>query len=172
MGGVKIFARGSLPAEFRDRLEAHLGRPRPRVLAWARTATGAVVALPDRLVVLDADAATELGWHDVLSGGWDDAGQTMRWVQMSTGDQTELPLVEPGSFPEVFKERVEATFLVQQVVQPTPGRTVTLSARRNLGDEGERVLWTAHPARGVRMEGETLAATEAELARLRAEYAF
>lgn len=169
---MKFFARSGLPTEFHDRLEAHLGRPRPRVLAWARTASGAVVALPDRLVVLDADGATELGWHDVLSGGWDDAGQTMNWTQMSTGAQSVVPLLEPGSFPEVFKERVEATFLVQQVVQPRPGKAVTISARRNLGDEGERVLWTAHPARGVRMDAETLAATEVELARLRAEYAF
>ena len=91
---------------------------------------------------------------------------------MSTGDEGQEHLTDPQSFPETFRERVESTFLLQQVVTPFPGRHVTISARRNLMDPTERVMWTAHPARGTHMDGEILAYTEVELARLRAEYAF
>ncbi|MDO5534766.1 MAG: hypothetical protein Q4F65_08955 [Propionibacteriaceae bacterium] len=168
---MKLFSRSALPSEYAQRLADHIGR-RPRVLAWARTQDGVLVALHDRLVQMVDDDVVGLGWHDILRGGWDDEGKAMRWVQMSTGEESRVPLVEAGSFPEVFKERVESTFLFQTAIYPRPGKAVTISARRNLMDEGARVLWTAHPARGVRMDEETVAFTEAELGRLRAEYAF
>lgn len=168
---MKFFSRNTLPADLQTRLVAHLGG-RPRVLAWGATADGALVALHDRLVWLSADGVAEVGWHDILSGAWDDKARTMRWTRMSTGEHAEVPLTAPGSFPEVFRERVEATFLFQTAIYPRPGKAVTISARRNLMDAGDRVLWTAHPARGVRMDEEAVAFTEAELGRLRAEYAF
>lgn len=169
MGRVKLFSRNALPAEYRSLL-AESGRP--RVLAWARTPDGAVVALHERVVRISGSEVTPLGWHDVLSGGWDDANQTMHWTRMSTGEKTQVPLTEPNSFPEVFKERVEATFLFQTAVYPRPGKVVTISARRNLADDAEPVLWTAHPAPGVRMDEEAIAFVKASIARLRAEYAF
>lgn len=171
MGAVKLFSRNALPADLAGPVTAFLGR-RPRILAWGRTEDGGVVALHDRLLRVIGGEVQELGWHDILRGGWDDQGKAMRWVKMSTGEETVVPLVEPGSFPEVFKERVEATFLFQTAIYPKPGKAVTISARRNLMDDGARVLWTAHPARGVRMDDEAIAFTEAELGRLRAEYAF
>lgn len=164
--------KSSLPADVRARIADHLGA-RPRVLAWASTVEGGVVAaLIDRLVLVREDGIEEMPWHDVLRGGFDGEGRSMRWTRMSTEETTVLPLVEPNSFPEVFKERVEATFLFQQAVFPKPGRAVTISARRNLTDADAPVIWTAHPARGVVMDDEMLGFTEAELARLRAEYAF
>ena len=171
MGDVKLFSRNALPADAAGHLDATVGRRR-QVLAWARTEDGYLIGLRDRLVRIASEEVTELGWHDILRGGWDGESKTMRWVQMSTGETTRVPLVEPGSFPEVFKERVEATFLFQTAIHPRPGKTITISARRNLMDEGARVLWTAHPAAGVKMDEETVAFTEAELGRLRAEYAF
>lgn len=169
---MKLFSRHTLPKDAQARLAEHLGGRRPRVLAWARTGDGLVAALPDRLVRLRPDAVEALGWHDILTGGWDFATSSMHWTRMSTGAKTELVLTEPNSFPEVFRERVEATFLFQQAVFPRPGKAVTISARRNLMAAGEPVLWTAHPGRGVRMDDEAIAFTQAELARLRAEYAF
>ncbi len=171
MEGVKLFSRNALPAEIQALVEGQMGR-RARILAWGLTDDGALVALHDRLLRVAGGSVTELGWHDVLRGGWDDQGRAMRWVQMSTGEKFEVPLVEPGSFPEVFKERVEATFLFQTAIYPRPGKVVTISARRNLMDDSARVLWTAHPAPGVKMDDETIAYTEKELGRLRAEYAF
>lgn len=168
---MKLFSRNALPADVSAAVTAHLGR-RARVLAWGRTADGAVVALHDRLLHVVDGSVNELGWHDVLRGGWDDANQMMRWVRMSTGEETTVPLVEAGSFPEVFKERVETTFLFQTAVYPRPGAAVTISARRNLMDGETPVLWTAHPARGVRMDDDAIAFVEAELGRLRAEYTF
>lgn len=166
---MKLFARRSLPAEYQPLLGA---TKRPRVLAWARTDDGVLVALHDRLVLITGSNAAPLGWHDILSGGWDDEFTTMRWTRMSTGERTEVALTDPGSFPEVFKERVEATFLFQTAVYPRPGKAVTISARRTLAPGTAAVLWTAHPAPGVRMDDETIVFVQAELDRLRAEYAF
>lgn len=171
MGTVKLFSRNALPDDLASKVSGFLGQ-RPRVLAWGRTEDGGLVGLRDRLLRVFGDEVVELGWHDILRGGWDGENQSMRWVQMSTGETTRVELVEPGSFPEVFKERVEATFLFQTAIHPKPGKTITISARRNLMDEGARVLWTAHPAPGVKMDEETVAFTEAELGRLRAEYDF
>lgn len=143
-----------------------------RLLAWAVTEDGHLVALLDRMLVLrDGEPVEEVGWHDVLHGGFGEDGE-VKWTRMSTGKQGRVRLTEPQSFPEVFRERVESTFLLQQVVTPYPGRHVTISARRNLMDSNQCVLWTAHPARGTTMDADVLAFAETELARLRAEYAF
>lgn len=168
---MKLFA-GRLPADAAASLTTHLGR-RPQVLAWGRSTDGVLVALHDRLAVMDADGWRDVPWHDVLSGGWDGEARSLHWVRLSSGEHVDVPLTEPGSLPEVFRERVESTFLVTQVIRPAPGQSITITARRNLMDADAPVLWTAHPARGVRMDDPaTLAFAEAELARLRAEYAF
>ena len=171
MGGVIIFSPNSLPPHAQTRLDGEVGRRR-HLLAWALTEDGYLIALHDRLVRIASDQVTQLGWHDILRGGWDDENKTMRWTVMSTGEQVTVLLVEARRFPEVFKERVEATFLFQTSIHPASSKTVTISARRNLMDERAPVLWTAHPARGTVMDPDTVAFTEAELGRLRAEYAF
>ena len=168
---MNIFSLRSLPADARALLDAEVGR-RLHLLAWGRTEDGHLIALHDRLVRIASEEVTQVGWHDILRGGWDDENKTMRWTIMSTGQQVSVPLVEPRRFPEVFKERVETTFLFQTSIHPASNKTVTISARRNLMDGEAPVLWTAHPARGTVMDAEVLAFTEAELGRFRAEYAF
>lgn len=169
-GGVNVFGHRP-PADVLGRLHAHLGR-RPRVLAWARAAMGVVVAVWDRLCVPDADGWRDVPWHDILGGGWDREAGELRWSRLSSGERDAVALVDARDLPEVFRERVEATFLVRQAVHPQPGRTVMITARRALGDSGGSIVWTAHPIGGVRLEGETLAFVEERLAELRAEYAF
>lgn len=168
---MKLFSRTPGPDAERATLVEHLGG-RPRILATGKTAEGALFALFDRLAIVRGEEVTELGWHDVLTGGWNAEESSMHWTRMSDGAQFEVKLDDPGQFPGVFKERVESTFLFRQVIHAKPGKALTVSARRNLMDDKERVLWTVHPARGVRMDEETIAFAEAELARLRAEYAF
>lgn len=129
--------------------------------------------MPDAFSVQDAEGWHDVGWHDVLTGGWDPAKGSMHWTRVSDSASVELPLVQPGHFPDVFRERVEATILFQQAVFPQPGRAITISARRDLADAAGAVTWTVHPGRGVRMEDpDTRAFAEAELRRLRSEYAF
>lgn len=172
MGAVKLFSRKrKAPDAVVAATTDHLASP-GRILAWAATESGHLVALPDRMLLLrDGEPVEELGWHDILHGGFAEDGQ-LRWTRMSTGQQCGVRLSDPQNFPELFRERVESTFLLQQVVTPYPGRHVTISARRNLMDSRQRVMWTAHPARGTTMDADVLAFTETELARLRAEYAF
>lgn len=169
---MRIFRRRSLPGSDQDSLKEHLGRT-PRVLAWATAPDGVIVALPDRLMRRSEGQWSQVPWHDILKGGWNGPERSLRWTRMSTGEQVVVPLDDPGSLPEVFRERVESTFLFQQVIYPHPGRAVTIAARRNLGDTTEPVVWTAHPSLGVRMDdAETYAFVQAELTRFRAEYAF
>ena len=172
MDAVKLFSRkGKVPDALAATVSQHVGGA-ARILAWAATSDGYLVALPDRMLVAGGvGKCEEVGWHDILHGGYTDQG-SLRWERMSTGEVSEEHLTDPQSFPEAFRERVESTFLLQQVVTPFPGRHVTITARRNLMDPQQRVMWTAHPARGTRMDDETLAFAETELARLRAEYAF
>jgi len=170
---VKLFGhRQRLPGDVRAALRTHLGS-RPHVLAWATATDGVLVALPDRLARRDATGWSEVPWHDVLTGGWDAADRSLHWTRLSTGERVQVPLTEPGSLPEVFRERVEATILFRRVVYPVPGQALTIAARRNLVDDSRPVQWTVHPSRGLRMDDPAVVAfAEAELARLRAEYAF
>ncbi|MFV0405238.1 MAG: hypothetical protein ACK5LN_00170 [Propioniciclava sp.] len=167
---MKLFGN-RIPSDVRTRLQDQLGQ-RPVVLAWARTDDGVAVALPDQLAVDRGGAWECLPWEDVLTGGWDRADGALRWRRVSTSADESVALSDPGSLPEVFRERVEATILVQQTVQAGPGRSITLTGRRSLAEGEVTIRWTAHPAPGVRMEGETLAFVERQLAKLRAEYAF
>ena len=167
---MDLFARRGLPTDLQATLRSHLGA-RPRVLAWGATpAGGAVVALPDRLSVHEGGAWSDTGWHQVLRGGWDAEASALHWTGPD-GDHT-VPLADPGRIPEVFRERVEATILLQHSVDVGPGRVVTVSARR---DQSGRtpVAWALHAGRGVRLDDPEVAAlATAELERLRTEYEF
>lgn len=152
-------------------IQHHIGQ-RPAILAWAETADGVVVALTDRLLIRRVDDWEDVPWDDILSGGWDPEREEIRWRRVSTSEEATVVVTVPRRLPEVFRERVEATILVQRVVQAGPGRSITLTGRRSLADESAPIRWTAHPAPGVRMQKETLRFAEEELARLQAEYAF
>lgn len=169
MGAMNLFARRGLPDDLEAGLRAHTGG-RPRVLAWAPAESGAVVALPERLAVLDGDGWTSIGWHEVLRGGWDADASALHWTGPDGG--RSVPLADPGRLPEVFRERVEATILVQRSVDLARGRFVIVSARRDPWGEAP-VAWALHPGPGVRLEDpDTAEQAAAALERLRAEYEF
>ena len=168
-GAMNPFARRGLPTDLEPGLRAHVGT-RPRVLAWAAAAGGAVVALPDRLAVLNESEWSSTGWQDILRGGWDADASALHWTGPD-GERT-LPLADPGRLPEVFRERVEATILVQRSVDLARGRFIIVSARRDPSGKAP-VTWAFHPGPGVRLEDpETSARAAAELERLRLEYEF
>lgn len=169
---MKFFDKGGLPPHEYHALRERLGG-KPRVLAWAASRDGVVVGLPDRLMVRDAAGWHETPWHDILRGGWNDEGSALHWTTLSTGESHEVPLVAQGRIPELFRERVEATILLQKSIAVPPNRTVLVSARRSLVDPRQPVIWAAHPGAGVRLDDpDTRAFVDAEVARLKAEYAF
>lgn len=169
---MKLFLdKGNLPSDQFAALSEHLGR-RPRVLAWGASADGAVVALPDRFCVRTTDGWLDIPWHQVLSGGLGADGATMHW-RLLDGTRGEVRLEKTGRFPDAFRDRVEATILLQRQLVFAPGRVLVVSARRDLGRPDAPATWTVHAGPGVRMDDpEVRAFADAELDRLRVEYAF
>ncbi|MFT4296516.1 MAG: hypothetical protein QM582_13995 [Micropruina sp.] len=162
-----LFDRAGLPdADFRS-LTAAVGR-RTRVLAWARSADGAVVGLADRLAVRTSESWRFIGWHEIGSGGWDAATGTLRW-QLSDGTADAVVLDDPGSLPDLFRERVDASIVVQERFELTRGRAAMIVARRRLDGSRTPLQWTL-TRHGGSFDTAQADQADAELARLRAEY--
>ena len=171
MGDMKFFDKGNLPSDEFDSLAAHLGC-RPRVLAWGASAEGVAVAMPDRFSVRDADGWSDVAWHEVVSGGLGADQETMHW-RLLDGRRGEIVLQKAGRFPDAFRDRVESTILLQRQVIVAPGRVVVVSARRDLGRPQAEATWSVTPGPGVNLDDPAMrGVAEAELDRLRAEYAF
>lgn len=169
MGAMLWFDRAGLDAADYEALRREVGARRPRVLAWAKVEDGVAAGLPDRLAVRRGDAWTHVAWDDVVSGGWDDQASRLDWV---TGDGADgVALAEPGRLPELFRERVQASILLQQHLEIAGTGGVTVTARRNPADPRAEVRWVVLPRRGARLDDPRVAAVvEPEVARLRAEW--
>lgn len=162
-----LFDRAGLPSEdFRSLGEAIGGRV--RVLAWARGADGVVVGLPDRLAIQTGDGWRFVGWHDIDKGGWDAKDSRLRWALVGGGDD-EVVLTEPGSLPDLFRERVGASIVVQQRFELSRGRAAMIVARRRLDDDRHPLIWSLS-RQGGPFDIAQADQAEAELARLRREY--
>lgn len=141
-----------------------------RVLAWAATADGVAVASPSALSYGDTEGWTHLGWHEIERGGWDEEGGRLGWYRYG-GERGELALTEPGRLPEVFRERVAASIVLEKFVPIRNGRGVLISGRRDLAAPGSPITWNATLGRGLTWHTEGVqAATEAAIAQVRTEY--
>lgn len=143
---------------------------RVRVIAWGRGEDGPVVGLTDRLAIAPAagaDGWTFVAWDSIERGGWDPKNRRLHW----TGDGLEgsVTLSEPGQLPEFFRERVEASILLERVLETGVGSKVTISARRNPGAPDSPLSWQVKPGLAT-LDGAARRVVEAELARLRTEY--
>lgn len=171
-----LFDRRSLPADTRAALARQLAaegvRTPPRVLAWAATAEGALVALPDRLAIPRPEGWTWLPWHEVHAATWSEDGTSFTWRTVDAPRLSRtLTVIETGRLPEVVHERVQQTFVVQRAVQLAPGRGATVSGRRPAAGGGE-VVWHIAPARGVNLADPALAeAARSVLERVRRDWA-
>lgn len=142
-----------------------------RVLAWAGTADQRwVVLAADALWLGAGDGWSHVGWHEIERGGWNAETEQLRW-QTYAGGRGAVVLPDPARVPEVFRERVAASLVLERFVPVTPGsdRGVIVSARRPCGTGS--IAWHATLTRGVswRTPGVRALADDA-LARLRHEY--
>lgn len=164
---MRLFGRNVLePVDLRS-LSDHLG-VRPRVLTWARTAGGVVVALPDRMAVRVGESWQDQPWHDIDRGGWDEAASTLSWQDVFGAGHC-VALAEPGRLPEVFNERVSASIVLQKVVELPGRRRAVVSLRRDLGVTEVPLVWRVNTDADL---GDPRVASmlAAERARLSAEY--
>jgi hypothetical protein len=155
--------RRRLPAELRPALA-----PDERVLAWAGTAGGAVVAtnlglhLPGR--------PTRLGWHEIHKAAWTGRELTVipgavveeREAYVVTADEPPVTVTvpAPGDLPQVVRTRVtrSVSFSSHHLV---PGGGVRVVARRVPGVDG--VSWAVRYDQGTDPDGPGVADATAQL---------
>jgi hypothetical protein len=138
-------------------------------LVWARTADGYCIGSPARFSYSDELDWTHLGWHEIERGTWNSETAVLSWTRHG-GGRGSVPLTQPGRMPELFRERIAATIALERFVPLAGERGVTITARRNLEDEGS-ISWHSTLTRGLtwHTEGVREAVDEA-MARLRGEY--
>lgn len=150
---MRFFGRDSLPSDVRASLREHLSaegvRSPLRVLTFARTSDGVVIALPDRLALWERGAWRTVAWHEMMRAAWAEDGHTFRWTTVPEPDTWLSVAVEaPGELPGVVRERIEQTFVVRQSVELAPGKRGVVAARRP-AEGGGALVWYLVPDRGV-----------------------
>jgi len=128
-----------------------LGERANEVLAVVRDArsTAYVVATKTHVyAVLESSVVLDRQWHMVDTGTWDDVTGllTVNWVDKAPATTWEL--TEPGTFPQVLRERVQATVVLSDEVDLGPKRTAKVVVRKDLANGalmGQTIL-----GRGVR----------------------
>lgn len=120
-----------------------------RVLAWSPSGgDGWVVATDKRLRA--TDPVLDVSWVEVVGAGWDSPLLTVR-LWSAYGDQQVVLSVEEGrTLPQVVRERVEETLLVQTKVPVDGAKGVRFLARRVPGT-GE-TLWQHIADPGLNIE--------------------
>ena len=153
---------------WRTEIAAQPGAP-ARILAWARADPGYCIGSPALLSVGDEDGWRHVGWHRIEHGGWNAENRTLSWSEYG-GRRGRVSLSAPGRLPELFRERVAASIAVERFVPVAGERGVTVTARRELGGEGE-LSWHSTLTRGLTWSSVGVTETaEQAMAALRSEY--
>lgn len=149
-------------------LSAALGRDAD-VLAHG-VGDGVIVAGTREAFAVRRDGAWQVWpWERVSGGGWKaDSGQ-FRWRDVD-GGKHEVKLAEANLLPGLFRERVEASTVVQSLIDAPRRGEVQIVGRRSL-DKAQNVTWYAVASGGADLsDAQTAALVVAETDRLKAEY--
>lgn len=114
-------------------------RPRPaglgrgeRVLASAEIAGGGTLWVTNHHLRADAPEEVRSPWHLVDSGGWRPDEDTL-WVSfVDDTPRYEWVLPQPGTVPEAYRERVQATVVQTEHVHVTRADRARVVLRRDL----------------------------------------
>ncbi|MGO4957181.1 hypothetical protein ACTQ49_07890 [Luteococcus sp. Sow4_B9] len=113
-----------------------------------------------------------IGWHQVRSGGWKAEREELHW-RLLDGSAGAFHLTSMGAFPGLFRERVQASIVVEDRFEVPTGGMVLLAARRDLGQAQPTLEWTVDAVRGASLDDpEVKDLADRALARLRADYDF
>ena len=149
--------------------------PGEKVLAWAESSSGAVVAgTRDALYVASPGSAeTRLPWEQVEAADWNRDSSRLRISEVGQwGEQRiehALTIEEPGFLLELIRERVTASVVLQRHVPLTGRRGLRVIARR--APRGDRPMaWFYEYDEGIDPDDPFVrAAAEAALAAARDE---
>jgi hypothetical protein len=147
-----------------------------KVLAWAESASGPVVAGTRDALYLTSSAAeldTRLPWEQVEAADWDRDTSRLRISEVGSWGEERvvhtLTIEEPGRLLELVRERVTASVVLQRHVPISGRRGLRVIARR--APRGDRPLaWYCEYDEGVDPDDPAVrAAAEAALTAARDE---
>lgn len=166
MGGMALF-RNTGPALFPG-LDEMLGG-RADVLAHG-TGEGIVAAGTREVFAVATDGEWQVWpWEQISGGSWKADKGRFVWKTMD-GETLEIALDESNRLPQLFKERVEASTVVQALIDAPARGEVQIIARRSLG-KVPSVHWYAVASGGADLgDPETREIVVAETDRLAEEY--
>lgn len=136
-----------MPAEVAVALEGRAGE----VLSVARderSGAGLVATTTHVYAVRSGSVELERAWHMVDTGSWDDEARrlTVQWVDRAPAAVWEIEL--PSTFPQVFRERVQASVVLSDEIDLGAKRRARVVVRKDLATQallGQTIL-----GRGVR----------------------
>lgn len=142
---------------------------RPKVLAHGVGEDVVLAGTREALALREAGQWEVWPWEQVSGGSWKEETGTFRWKGID-GSRHEVALTDAGMLPALFRERVEASTVVQVLLDAPRRGEVQLVARRSLGRD-PRIAWYAIASGGADLEDpETRAMVVEETDRLKAEY--
>ena len=143
-----------------------------QVLAWAETPGGYVIGSTAVLSVrsLSDTEWRHTGWHEMERGGWNAETRKLSWSEYG-GRRGSVELTGPGRLPELFRERVAASIVVERFVPISGDRGVVVNGRRDLGAARPLITWHASLGRGLTWRTAGLQeSVDVAMAELRAEW--
>ncbi len=114
----------------------------------ARTTAHLVATTTHVYAVLAGAVDLERPWHMVDTGSWDDESRrlTVQWVDRAPASVWEIEM--PSTFPQVLRERVQATVVLSDEVDLGAKRRARVVVRKDL--ETQALLGQTILGRGVR----------------------
>lgn len=120
-----------------------------RILAWAEADQGFVIASPAALSLsTPEDLWSHVGWHAIENGGWNAETRSLSWAQYG-GRRGAVRLTAPGRVPELFRERIAASVVVERFARVDGERGVILNGRRDLAQPNPVIEWHVTLGRGL-----------------------
>ncbi len=159
--------RRSTPDHFAGLAEAVGHAVKPLAFGTGEGST-VLVGTREELALCVDGTWTSWPWETIAGGSWKGESRTFHWRTVEA-DEHEVVLEDANRLPQLFRERIEASTVVQSVIATDPGH-VQVVGRRGLGSD-ETVRFYAVPSGGADLlDDATRAAIVAETDRLRAEY--
>lgn len=162
-----------MPGEVYDAWRRSMAPGHPvRILAWAEAADGYAVGSAAVLSTREAaaDGWRHVGWHEIEHGGWNSETRKLSWAEYG-GRRGSVELTGAGRLPELFRERIAASIVVERFVPIAGDRGVVVNGRRDLAAVAPVIAWHATLGRGLSWRTPGLRETVDEaMAELRAEY--
>ena len=124
----------------RIRLPEDMAQPGERMLAWAASHGGNVIASNRALYLpTGGDVSTSnmsrLAWTSIDRAVWEDPDLVVFARGDGSARQWRVTLTQPGRIPEVVRERVTASIVVSEYVELAEGAGVRIVGRRSDGDD-------------------------------------